>query len=1002
MSLTHWFESFRGHKPSRRCNKTARPRRRSPAQRIEELEQRLCLDGVGLNSLAFLSESLAAGDTRVIDFPVAAEQFTLPAYKDSVTIGVSLSSGGASTFDVLDSAGNPVPRHYRPPQQTLEGVDVVLAELAHGDYRIVVDGVEDGEFDLNVYLVGDIDGDRDVDVDDATAMAASMRQGDAGSNLAADIDYSGSITGLDFSFLRRNLGAATTAVLPFSVAVDKSLRPDAEQYFDYDSTDPVKRTVSRLVDQTGQAVDFVDNELLLMSNDDGEVQAFLDRWDGEILQKFKPGEHGFENAKDVYLIRVKTDTADVEKLEQNLKQIDPNSRGTLKVSSERGEKLLAAAAEEGAKKLEVGINFIGKAQSYLDNVSNEAPSADSSITGYVNNAFQWSHLQSGGPIDTGVTDAWRVLEFADKLDNEVDYAVLDMGFINDADTAPDARVISIVPGVSPYTSSYDSAKPWHGALVESSAMALADNNFGSAGVAGDFTDPLLLYTPYDIFSGIAAVYVAAGEGAEIINMSYQMSVPAALSFSVLPFDVATLSVRNSGSLLFAAAGNDGINVDETDCFLVCWEETWHAPAENDGVIGVGGVGVDGSGNLIRHPNSNYGDGARGDVDIYAPYTVFVGEDPGTLGNYAQQVSGTSFASPFAAGVAAMIWAADPSLSADQVEEILIRTAKHSPAPGVHRLVDALAAVQDVVGDTPPVVQITGPTQTTFFGGVNVPLRAFADDFDGPVNVAWTSNLDGEIGAGTSINPHDLSYGTHVITATATDGIGQTDTDTITIDIVNDAPEVSILSPQPMDELLLDADQTFVAHTFDLETGGELPPSAVSWQIQRVGTTFMRMLGQGNPLSPTFSSLLFDEGDYELTATATDSQGATAQATVRISLVKAVGEAPVVHITSPTDADVIDLNADHFDADLGLFYANVTFDGFATDDTSIDPGNFYWTTNNDVQNHNLGNAQGIQTRLYVPSGPITETGALHWITLTVIDSDGNPGHDSLLVRLHLLI
>jgi hypothetical protein len=353
----------------------------------------------------------------------------------------------------------------------------------------------------------------------------------------------------------------------------------------------------------------------------------------------------------------------------------------------------------------------------------------------------------------------------------------------------------------------------------------------------------------------------------------------------------------------------------------------------------------------------------------------------------------------------MIWAADPSLSADQVEAILFRTAKQNPTSGVHRLVDALAAVQDVVGDTPPVIEITGPTQTTFFGGVGVPLMAFADDFDGPVNVAWTSNLDGPIGTGTSISPHNLSYGTHVITATATDGIGQTDTDTITIEIVNDAPEVSILSPQPMDEmgaLLLDTTHTFVARTFDYETGGELPPEAVSWEIQRVGSSIMRSLGQGNPLSRFLSSSQYFEGDYDLIVTATDSQGASSQATVRISLVKAIGEVPEVHITSPTEADVIDLNADHFDEELGLFYANITLDGYATDDKSIDPGNFYWTTDNDVQDHNLGNAQGIQVRLYVPMGPITETGAIHLIKLTVIDSDGNPGQDTLLVRLHLLI
>ncbi|SMF13840.1 hypothetical protein SAMN02745866_00875 [Alteromonadaceae bacterium Bs31] len=75
-------------------------------------------------------------------------------------------------------------------------------------------------------------------------------------------------------------------------------------------------------------------------------------------------------------------------------------------------------------------------------------------------------------------------------------------------------------------------------------------------------------------------------------------------------------------LLFAAAGNDGKNVDGEACFLgFCVESYWHTPCENNGVICLGGLN---EGTRTRHPSSNFG---SEHVDSYAPFVHFLGPDP---------------------------------------------------------------------------------------------------------------------------------------------------------------------------------------------------------------------------------------------------------------------------------------------------------------------------------------------------------------------------------------
>src|SRR5262249_9662778 len=145
---------------------------------------------------------------------------------------------------------------------------------------------------------------------------------------------------------------------------------------------------------------------------------------------------------------------------------------------------------------------------------------------------------------------------------------------------------------------------------------------------------------------------------------------------------------------------------------------------------VGALGIDTKARDTRY--SNFGHEA---VRTWAPGTVLVGSDPGQGG--VHQVSGTSFASPYAAGVAALVWAANPSLTANDVEAILRRTAQHSPDGDVGSYLDADAAVRDAL---PPVVHIEQPAAgASITGGLSTALSAFVyDDGRGTGSVRWSA------------------------------------------------------------------------------------------------------------------------------------------------------------------------------------------------------------------------------------------------------------------------
>jgi serine protease len=766
-------------------------------------------------------------------------------------------------------------------------------------------------------------------------------------------------------------------------SVDPSIQPELTEIPGFE--DGTTRPVASLVDEEGYQVDFVENELVLVTDSTDEVNAFCSRRDGEEIYTFSPDEYGM-SVTGMHVVRVNTPLADTSTLVEDLRSVEPNGTGQYRVSSEDGLRILATAANEAAGGRTIAINWVGKPAAFRDRVSDEAPSGPRGGA-YSQNAFAWPHFRQFGNQDIGVAEAWRILELADKLDNKVEIAVIDQGFSPDDDFPSGWEALSIVPGKEPTGSrntwgcSGGTPCPWHGTNVVGTAAGIPDNEYGGAGVGGPVAEIYMVFSGYDYISAMVAAAAALFHGADIINMSFSTRVPTIVAWTVYPFEDVTEDIRHNGRLIFAAAGNEGDNVDaEYHCCGISWgEKAWYTPCENNGVVCVGGLDYD---SKNRHPDSNYG---SEHVDIFAPFVVWVGPDPGHPDNEAREVAGTSFSSPFAAGVAALIWASDPGLSAGQVMDIMYETAHTSLDSKVNRYVNAMDAVVAATGEAYPFIDIvTPPDGTVLTCGHPVFFQAEAMDFEGGLTtVFWGSSLDGLIGLGPTFTTDNLSCGVHTITASAIDAPGNVSEDRIRLTMLNYDPVVRILQPAAGSLFCEGESVSFRGISTDLNAYPDfvLQDSDVVWEADTVGT-----LGTGHEITHSFTA-----GTHAITFRGVDDQGRSDEDMIFIEVDPCIDLPPVPAIDYPaTDIDCCEAEwqYDGWDAVAEMQYKEVILRGHANDpeDGSLTGSSLVWTTNRtDLQDAVLGTGQYPTVRLYAPGGSSNET---HMIALTATDSGGN--------------
>ncbi len=181
------------------------------------------------------------------------------------------------------------------------------------------------------------------------------------------------------------------------------------------------------------------------------------------------------------------------------------------------------------------------------------------------------------------------------------------------------------------------------ALVAPQAKIISEKVLNSAGFG-------------TIYGAAQAILDATRAGAKVINLSF--GTPIQPTWNLL--QDAIQQAHNAGVVVVAAAGNDASSIQ-------------HYPAAQAPTISVAALDP---GQTTLTPFSDYG----GWVDVAAPGQQVVGPLPG--GTYAAW-AGTSMATPFVAGQAALLETQRPGISPDKVAAAIEQTATKLPSSPIH-------------------------------------------------------------------------------------------------------------------------------------------------------------------------------------------------------------------------------------------------------------------------------------------------------------------------------
>jgi len=729
------------------------------------------------------------------------------------------------------------------------------------------------------------------------------------------------------------------------------------------------RMVGVAIGPQGKPEEFVIDEVIFRPQSAADLSDFLVKYDGVVLRDGTPHllpgaslPEGLPETTGWYLIRVNLNLSSLHDIAPNMERT--GLLGKWSFSSDEAAQLISLVARE--YDLGVSPNFLGE----LPQGCGVCEHPDSPAT-HLDAATWWWMTEDDDPntpgdqgLSVGVIHAWEYVKYKGYPPNNVPYIPLRLALI---DTGFDLDEITGLPlygtldfwGVPDQLDEIDGdwtagghgvgfsncndEHCWHGQLSFGVSSALSNNKFGTASTSGGWdVRPLLIKINGDLNSWASAINAAVYNNADVINApaSAQCGVICRAYQGGNELKSAVASARNNNVILVTTAANYGQDISNVDRY----------PCTLNGAICVGAIGSDGR----AQGYSNYGSV----VDIWAPAGIAstvtrdsAAFDPDNVGiDELAGFGGTCASSAFMSGVVALMKMLDRSLTYDQVRSILWDTANSSTDPKVADAgyVDAFQAVAAVKPNDPPTVKISQPVAGTSSGYRNVEFIAKVKDPETPslpwvytdfsTMVVFSSSRDGELctssadatGAGATFicdAPRDLSLGTHVITATATDPFGATGTDSVTITVVNTPPTAKITYPPS-------GSTYYTSQKINLRGSAYDPDEPMIHDKTHLWTWTSSISGLLSEWGDNICVSL-PEGSHTITLTVADSLGATGSDNIVLNVQAGEGY-PTAQILSPENNQLLSLGQ------------SVSFSGRAIDPEGheLSGASFLWSSDID--------------------------------------------------------
>lgn len=843
---------------------------------------------------------------------------------------------------------------------------------------------------IDCAALADVDCDDDIDLADGLAILSHL----AGLTMRFE---------LGCAFVGAVIGAP-------AFIVDETLEHEITE-LPADEVGPA-RPVGAVQDPDGTIVQFVANQVVLKPDDDDELQAFIAKYDGVILDDGvteiadgTPGgpygtiEHGY------YVIQVDPMLSTLNDFIASLEA--QGITGTMVFSSEIAARLAALKWREE----HVSLDIVTPMHTVLDHPDDSGGNIDFETKFWMTEDDDPNMTGNQG-LSVGVVRAWEYLLYkglppTQGVFDPVNVAIVDSGFaVHQVTGMPLNGNLDYLYNTRP--AQYDvhngdltaggenllecsggNPCPWHGTGSFGVCCASPRNGYGGAGTSGKIARPLLIKVDAPYSSVAQGIRTAALMQADVVTLSLGGDCSDSCEDITDDMQDAVNDAIAVGAIVLAAAGNDGVDISNRN----------YIPCKLDGVICVGSVFNNGDN---RH---NFGTG----VDIWAPTGILSTVAPHTADDDTNDVGedelynfgGTSAATPFVAGIVAMMKALNPNLDWQTAQTNLQLGANTGGMNVTMGIVDALLSLAWTSPNERPTIDIVRPVDTTIsYTGTNI--RAVVTDaesgkglplFDGKMHVEFKDTTTGlmlcdsnqiiygpNAQIGFECNTGPLSDGQHVIEAKVIDAFTGFQTDTITLNAVNTAPIVDILSPPNGNQYYATQTIDFGVYVFDPDEDIFFPADRVIWTSNIDGE-----IGTG---TGTFHRTL-SEGDHTITVTATDTRDVVTTDSIQLHIVSGEG-VPVVNITSPPDNETFGPGTQ-----INLF-------GDVTDpeEGDLPQASVRWYSDWDGF---LGQGEVIQTTLSsAPGNPCETGGRQHLITLEATDIDGHVVTDTIRVNIGFVV